>query len=108
MYVFEVDNSKKGYRRKALGMIRGAQKQMIVVKTADSKVFEEAYFVLRRDRSCDGSDILSEAGRIIEACGEGTKKKSNFELKSYILYFGSFVCGGALGGILVGLIMFFA
>ena len=30
-------------------MIKGAQKQMIVVRTGNSPYFDEAYFVLRRD-----------------------------------------------------------
>ena len=30
-------------------MIKGAQKQMIVLRTADSRYFDEAYFVLRRE-----------------------------------------------------------
>ena len=88
-------------------MLRGAQKQMIVVKTTDSKVFEEAYFVLRRERTGGGDDILSEANRIIEGCGGGKRKRLD-ELKGQILYLGSFIGGGALGGLLVGLIMFFA
>ena len=48
-------------------MIRGAQKKMIVVRTHDSRVFEEAYFVVRPDREPppDEGDMLSEANRII-------------------------------------------
>ena len=30
-------------------MLKGAQKQMIVVRTGDSEYFDEAYFVLRRE-----------------------------------------------------------
>ena len=48
-------------------MIRGAQKKMIVIRTHDSRVFEEAYFVMRRDTDIPAgdSDMLSEADRII-------------------------------------------
>ena len=48
-------------------MIRGTQKKMIVVRTHDSRVFEEAYFVMRPERETvhDESDMLSEANRII-------------------------------------------
>lgn len=59
-------------------MIKGAQKKMVVVRTHDSKIFAEAYFVMRRDTS-DGmrgdndsdngngndNDIVAEANRII-------------------------------------------
>ena len=50
-------------------MIRGAQKRMIVLRTRDSRVFEEAYFVLRREADGDGAseqDMIREANRILE------------------------------------------
>lgn len=50
-------------------MIKGAQKQMIVLRTGDSRYFDEAYFVLRREiRTHRGikNDILREANRILE------------------------------------------
>lgn len=50
-------------------MLRGAQKQMIVVRTRNSRVFEEAYFVVRRGRTTPPvckEDMLWEANRIIE------------------------------------------
>lgn len=51
-------------------MLKGSQKQMIVVRTRDSRVFEEAYFVMRRGAargSEEELDMLWEANRIIEA-----------------------------------------
>ncbi len=50
-------------------MLKGAKKNMIVVRTRDSRVFEEAYFVMRRDAGgtvTDDSDMLWEANRILE------------------------------------------
>ena len=50
-------------------MIRGAQKQMIVVRTHGSRVFEEACFVIRRgavQADADEGDMLREANHIIE------------------------------------------
>ncbi len=49
-------------------MIRGAQKKMIVIRTHDSRFFEEAYFVMRRDSEAatESSDMLAEADRIIQ------------------------------------------
>ena len=49
-------------------MIKGARKQMIVVRTGNSPYFDEAYFVLRDDAQKDkrkNKDILSEANRIL-------------------------------------------
>ena len=50
-------------------MLRGAQKQMIVVRTHSSRVFEEACFVIRRgavQADADEGEMLREANRIIE------------------------------------------
>ena len=56
-------------------MLRGSQKRMIVVRTRDSRVFEEAYFVMRRgaektgvrNADADELDMLWEANRILES-----------------------------------------
>ena len=56
-------------------MLRGAQKQMIVVRTRNSRVFEEAYFVMRRGKTSPPvckEDMLWEANRIIECSLAGT------------------------------------
>ena len=63
-------------------MIKGSQKQLIVVRTGNSRYFDEAYFVLRRElqnERCDRSDILLEADRILRESApqdgrESTKK----------------------------------
>ncbi len=50
-------------------MLKGAEKRMIVVRTRDSRMFEEAYFVVRpeADRgSGTETDMLREANRILE------------------------------------------
>ena len=50
-------------------MIKGAQKQMIVVRTGASKYFDEAYFVLKsgiNPARGERTDILSEANRILQ------------------------------------------
>lgn len=50
-------------------MLRGTKKNMIVIRTRESRVFEEAYFVMRRDRALtavDEADMLWEANRILE------------------------------------------
>lgn len=49
-------------------MIKGTQKQMIVVKTGESRYYDEAYFVLRRDIDIsprNREDFLREANRIL-------------------------------------------
>lgn len=63
-------------------MIKGAQKQMIVVRTGASKYFDEAYFVLKSGVTPargEKADILSEANRILKESESvrGGKKKSH-------------------------------
>lgn len=59
-------------------MLKGCQREMIVVHTQKSKVFEHAYFVLRREcRTLQHSDILGEANRLVESVlssGVGRKR----------------------------------
>ena len=50
-------------------MLKGAQKRMIVIRTRDSRLFEEAYFVMRRDlpdNDVRRADMLWEANRLID------------------------------------------
>ena len=79
-------------------MIKGAQKRMIVVKTGDSAVFEEVYFVMRRESSAERLDMLSEANRIIENCGCSKKRAPRGRAKSLFLSIGIFFCGTVVGG----------
>ena len=80
-------------------MIKGARKQMIVVRTGNSRYFDEAYFVLREDAQKDNqksTDILSEANRILSEIAPetpNTVQKSHHKW----LFFG---IGGLCGAVL--------
>ena len=52
-------------------MLRGCQREMIVLQTRESPLFESAYFVVRRGgaRVAREGEMLEEASRII---GEGS------------------------------------
>lgn len=90
-------------------MLKGAQKKMIVVRTKDSRLFEEAYFVMRKDTpeiSRDSGDILWEANRIIErnigkksdsplSSEENEKKHIDRRLMAFLFFVGGLACGGA-------------
>lgn len=56
-------------------MIKGAQRRMIVIKTASSSIFEEAYFVVRNGHIREERDMIDEANRIIDANGAGKRNK---------------------------------
>ncbi len=77
-------------------MLRGAKKNMIVIRTRDSRMFEEAYFVMRRDTgvSVNEADMLFEANRILENASPRTDTRPP-EAKS-----------SRLGGLVRGLLWF--
>ena len=85
-------------------MIRGAQKKMIVIRTHDSRVFEEAYFVMRRDSEATigDSDMLTEADRIIRRSTSGHTPESPFPRREckrpWVGRLAWFVSGLLLGG----------
>lgn len=92
-------------------MLRGAKKNMIVVRTRDSRVFEEAYFVMRRDSgqaAIDEADMLWEANRILEStvphAGQASQEPSNEGGRRWVrslLWFGLGLCsGGGITGLL--------
>lgn len=79
-------------------LLKGAQKKMIVVKTAESDVFEEAYFVIRRDAENSHMDMLAEANKIIENCTGGRRKKEKSRLLPKLRDWMFFAGGAGLGG----------
>ena len=85
-------------------MIKGVQKRIIVVKTADSPIFEEVCFIMRRDAKTRGGDMVTEANRIIGGYGVSRLKCKRRKIGQWLYIAGSFVGGGAVGGIAVGLI----
>lgn len=79
-------------------MIKGCQREMIVLQTKESPLFESAYFVLRRGyRPALHGDMLAESNRII---GEGknylTKRRKRGRLFPFLL---GFLLGGVLFGV---------
>lgn len=85
-------------------MLKGAQKNMIVVKTSDSVLFEEAYFVMRREAFAEKMDLLAEANRIIEGCADGCGKRKKFKYKYHIITLAAFLTGTALGAAIVAFV----
>ena len=84
-------------------MIKGAQRSMIVVKTSDSTVFEEAYFVVRRGAKPESADMVREANRIIESNGEKGRKIPKAPIAVAICSL-CFIGGGAIGGFVTALV----
>ena len=87
-------------------MIKGAQKKMIVVKTSESAVFEEAYFVLRRESLAQEADMVREASRIIESHGEKKRTGKGIKIREAVLCTLLFIVGAFCGGGAAALLTF--
>jgi hypothetical protein len=85
-------------------MVKGAQKQMVVVKITDSAVFEEAYFVLRRGAANQRLDMISEAERIVESSGIRRGKSHSRRPRAALLSALFFVLGAIAGALFVALL----
>lgn len=74
-------------------MIKGCQREMILLQTRESPLFESAYFVLRpRRQGAPRTDMLAEANRII---GEGNGYLARCAKRRSVLLFLSGVAVGA-------------
>ena len=89
-------------------MIKGVKKDVVFLKNTGSRVFEEAYFILREspDRP-DSSDLAEEARKIIasnvlspENAFSGKTKRSRTRLFC-LISFAAGVIAGASGAALV-------
>ena len=83
-------------------MIKGAQKQMIVLRTGGSRYFDEAYFVLRQGVNPDRAqepDLLTEAKRIL---AESESRKTGRRMKPPAwLWFTIGLATGTFGALIV-------
>ncbi len=58
-------------------MLRGCQKQVVVLKGKNGDIFEEAHFILRTGGRAVGlPELLCEANRIVEATKPCVQKKN--------------------------------
>ena len=81
-------------------MVKGCQRQMVVLKCASDSAFENAYFILRNDkqRSFTEEEIITQANRIIsENCFSRRKKKS---VSKVIAVIAAFFCGALISALI--------
>ena len=82
--------------------MRGCRREMVVMRTRESPIFESAYFLLRRKREISPScDMLAEANRLL-AFGGGMTQKERKRCR-----FLPFFIGFLLGALLAGVTLFF-
>ena len=82
-------------------MIKGINKNMIVVKNTGSRYFEEAHFIIKNSASeIHERDLVKEAskivGNVLTESGKQSKPKRRV-LKGIITFLLSFISGAALG-----------
>ena len=90
-------------------MLKGAQKQMIVIRTGDSRYFDEAYFVLRKEVKTPPHtehDMLREANRILaESEPNSTMQKKRRSSHGILLFLLGILSGSGVAS-LVCLLLF--
>lgn len=89
-------------------MIRGTQRQMIMVKTDKSSIFESACFLIRpniSEPSPNNSDMLREANRIIDENYSSKSRRKHSGGKHIRDNIPTFLLGNLCGALLLGLIL---
>lgn len=84
--------------------IKGAARQMVVLRCVDSEMFETAFFVIKpgRKNSGHGGDMLREANRIVEANsfpGRSARMSKLRRFKMKMFAFGVLLGGGGVGAV---------
>jgi hypothetical protein len=76
---------KQGYSREAVDVVKGTNRRVIVVKSPDPKVFEEAIFVVREDflRHRSPEQVMAEARQaagdyLKNTVDSGKRRRSRF------------------------------
>ena len=89
-------------------MIKGARKEMIVVRTGNSRYFDEAYFVLRDDaqkKTRESTSILDEANRILDEITPEFSSVSKKKNRGWLLFALGSLCGAVLSVIVTLLLV---
>ncbi len=89
-----------------IGALKGTYRRTVVVRSADSKLFEEAYFILREESPTDHlPDLLQEANRIVEESRfPRPRKQGRGQLRSFLR---GMLCGGLFTGTIWGIWILF-
>ena len=66
-------------------MLKGINKNVIVVRTDRKSRFEAAYFVLRRGVPFEKNDVLKEANRIIRDSGLSERAKRQKNIRRIVI-----------------------
>ena len=82
-------------------MIKGLERKMMLLKSTNSKYFDEAYLIMKDDISVyDEGEILREAERILfsaETCKRIKKSNKKRRFKSFLILVLGILLGWSLG-----------
>ena len=84
--------------------LKGTQKRMIAIRTAQSSIFEEAYFVLRANIDNGSEDIIAEAEKIISDKDQKNEKSNKITVsrtKLALFCSISFLAGAVISSIFI-------
>ena len=78
--------------------MRGCERRIIMLKGTSSEIFDEAYFLLRKDFKNDGdeNEIVDEARRIVSLNTTKCRKKAS-PRKNWIFFAIGMLAGAAIG-----------
>lgn len=79
-------------------MLKGIERSMVVLKNTGSPLYEEAYFILKKDSAGKKhAEMVSECNRIIESClirdGKMSKPRMGGRLRYCLTFFLGLACG---------------
>ena len=90
-------------------MVKGIQREMVMVRTAQSELFEMAYFILRSDteKKYGSKSIIYEANSIVSAmCADGAREvereKRKKQRRAGLLWFFAGALAGGLAVLIIG------
>lgn len=87
-------------------MLKGIERSMVVLKNTGSPLYEEAYFILKRDSvGKKHEEMISECNRIIESCLVRDGKMSRPRTKERLRYALIFLLGLACGALVMWLLL---
>lgn len=90
-------------------MLKGCQKNVIMLRGTESEIFEEAFFILKKDiilpNTIPNNDMINEAKRILAANSSESNIKIKYKKKKCAVYFAagavSSLCLCAIIGVLI-------
>ncbi len=80
-------------------MIKGVNRNVIVVKGDKDSRFETVYMIMKKGALSGGDDILKEADHIVSAGGMGGKKKAR--MPSWLIFLLGVLGGGGIAGVAI-------